>query len=51
VWSAPAEHYAAGRWTLGWDGRTAHGLASTGIYLARVHVDSTWLLRRIAVVR
>jgi hypothetical protein len=50
VWSAPMRHYGSGRWSLRWDGRTAHGPASTGLYLVSVRVGALSYLRRIAVI-
>jgi len=51
VWSAPARRYGAGRWALGWDGRTRGGSASDGIYFVRVRVGEQQFQRRIAIVR
>jgi PKD repeat protein len=51
VWSAPSRDYAAGRWTLNWDGRTAQGPASPGVYLLRVGIGQQVLMRRVAVIR
>ena len=38
VWSAPSRAYAAGRWTLAWDGHTAQGPVNPGVYLLRVTI-------------
>jgi PKD repeat protein len=51
VWSAPSRAYAAGRWTLAWDGHTAQGPVNPGVYLLRVTIGHEVLLRRIAVIR
>jgi PKD repeat protein len=51
VWSTPLQRRAAGRWTLDWDGHTARGGASAGVYLARVRVGPQVLLRRFAIIR
>ena len=50
VWSEPAHRYAAGRWTLKWDGQGARGVASTGVYLVRVRAGSQVMLRRVALL-
>jgi PKD repeat protein/glucose/arabinose dehydrogenase len=51
VWSAPSRAYAAGRWTLTWDGRTAQGPANPGVYLLRVGIGRQVLMRRVAMIR
>lgn len=52
VWAEPIRAYTAGHWTLGWDGRTAHGAtAAAGIYLVQVSVDGRTFVRRIARMR
>jgi flagellar hook assembly protein FlgD len=52
IWSAPERAYEAGRWTIGWDGRTSAGAeAPAGIYSARVVVGERVMVRRIARLR
>jgi len=52
VFSAPPRTLAAGRQTLGWDGRAAGGRAAPpGVYLARARVGPRTFVRRIALVR
>jgi glucose/arabinose dehydrogenase len=52
VSAQPAAAFSAGRWTLQWNGRLSTGAAAPpGLYLARVRVGETTLVRRIARVR
>ena len=52
LWSQPDRAFPAGRWTLGWEGRTAAGVrVRPGLYLARVIIDGMPQTRRIAIVR
>ena len=51
MWSGPSRTYAAGRWTLAWDGQSTQGPVSPGVYLFRVTIGREVLLRRIAVIR
>ena len=51
IWSAPPRRYAAGRWTLRWDGMGSIGHASTGVYMVRVRAGSQVMIRRVAVLR
>ncbi len=52
VYREPERAAPAGRWTLRWPGLTRGGeRARPGVYLARVVVDGTSLVRRFAVVR
>jgi hypothetical protein len=47
VWSSEARDFAAGRWSLEWDG----GRARAGVYLLRVEAGDARWVRRIAVIR
>ncbi len=52
VWSDAERGFAAGRWTLHWDGasnQVRH--VRPGLYLARIVVEGVVLTRRIAIVR
>ena len=51
VWSAPRQHYDAGRWPLAWDGRDANGRARNGVFFAVASAGGQHLMRRIAVIR
>jgi len=52
VWAESARPYAAGRWTIGWNGRGASGApVPAGIYLTQVRVDDHTFVRRVAVMR
>jgi hypothetical protein len=51
VWSAPAQLYGPGRWTIGWDGTTPSGTAGAGTYFARIRVGSRLFVRRVALLR
>lgn len=51
VWSAAPRTYGAGRWSLRWNGVGERGTVPAGVYLARVKVDGTLLLRRLAILR
>ena len=51
VWNAPPRTYGVGRWSLRWNGLGERGVAPAGVYLARVRVDGTLLLRRLAILR
>src|SRR5262249_49082189 len=51
VWSGAPRTYGAGRWSLRWNGVGDRGTAPAGVYLARVKVDGTLLLRRLAILR
>jgi len=51
VHSEARRRFAAGRWTLVWDGRVAGAAGPPGLYLARVRVGATAMTRRIALLR
>ena len=51
IWNESARRHAAGRWTLGWNGRTASGAAPSGVYFASVRAGTREFVRRIAIVR
>jgi len=51
VWHAPDAPYAAGRWTLMWDGRGPAGPVRPGLYLAIVRAGDSRFVRRFAVVQ
>lgn len=52
IWSEAGHAMGAGRWTLGWSGRTAGGSrAGAGMYLARVRVDGRELVRRFVLLQ
>lgn len=52
VYAEPARVRDAGRWVLRWDGRQAGGPAAPpGVYLARVRVGGSTLIRRVALIR
>lgn len=52
AWRAPSRGYAAGRWTLTWNGRDpSQARAGAGLYFARVRIGGRELIRRVAIVR
>lgn len=52
LWREPERAREAGRWTLGWDGRSASGTpAAAGVYLVRMRVDGAEFTRRFAILR
>jgi hypothetical protein len=51
IWSAARRPYPAGRWSLEWDGRSARGPITSGVYLAHIEVGGQRFVRRFATVR